>query len=54
MQRVYLGKNKTKVIVTEPKTKKSIRKIPIAKTLYDKFKKLSINYSKDAYVLTRR
>lgn len=54
MQRVYIDKNKTKVIVTEPKTKKSIRKIPISKTLYDKLKKLSVDYSKDAYVLTRR
>lgn len=54
MQRVYIEKNKTQVIITEPKTKKSIRKIPIAKTLYNKLKEISINYSKDDYVLTRK
>lgn len=54
MQRVYIGKSITEVIVTEPKTKKSIRKIPISKILYNKLKELSSNYSKAAYVLTRR
>lgn len=54
MQRVYIEKNKTQVIITEPKTKKSIRKIPIAKTLYNKLKEISINYSKDDYILTRK
>lgn len=54
MQRVYMGKKKTKVIITEPKTKKSIRKIPIAKTLYNKLKEISTNYSEDVYILTRR
>ncbi len=54
MQRVYIEKNKTQVIITEPKTKKSMRKIPIAKTLYNKLKEISINYSKDDYILTRK
>lgn len=49
-----MGKKKTKVIITEPKTKKSIRKIPIAKTLYNKLKEISTNYSEDVYILTRR
>lgn len=54
MQRVYIEKNKTQVIITEPKTKKSVRKIPIAKTLYNKLKEISVNYSKDDYILTRK
>lgn len=54
MQRVYIEKDKTQVIITEPKTKKSIRKIPIAKTLYNKLKEISVNYSKDDYILTRK
>ena len=54
MQRVYIEKDKTQVIITEPKTKKSIRKIPIAKTLYNKLKEININYSKDDYILTRK
>lgn len=54
MQRVYMEKKKTQVIITEPKTKKSTRKIPIAKTLYNKLKEISTNYSKDDYILTRK
>ncbi len=54
MQRVYIEKKKTQVIITEPKTKKSIRKIPIAKILYNKLKEISTNYSKDDYILTRK
>ncbi len=54
MQRVYIEKDKTQVIIAEPKTKKSIRKIPIAKTLYNKLKEININYSKDDYILTRK
>lgn len=54
IQRIYISKNETKVIVTEPKTKKSIRKIPISKTLYNKLKQVSSNYSNDDYVLTRK
>ncbi len=52
LQRVYVEKNKTKVIITPPKTKTSERKIPIPQMLYDELKTRSINYSKQAYVIT--
>lgn len=52
LQRVYVEKKKTKVIITPPKTKTSERKIPIPQILYDELKKESVNYSKDAYVIT--
>lgn len=52
LQRVYVEKNKTKVIITPPKTKTSERKIPIPKILYDKLKCESIKYKKTAYILT--
>ena len=52
LQRVYIEKNKTKIIITPPKTKTSERKIPIPKMLYDELKRVSINYEKSAYILT--
>lgn len=52
LQRVYVEKNKTKVIITPPKTKTSERKIPIPTILYDELKKASVNYSKKSYVIT--
>lgn len=52
LQRVYVEKKKTKVIITPPKTKTSERKIPIPQVLYDELKIKSINYSKQAYVTT--
>lgn len=52
LQRVYVEKKKTKVIITPPKTKTSERKIPIPQMLYDELKKQSVNYSKQAYVIT--
>ena len=52
LQRVYIEKNKTKIIITPPKTKTSERKIPIPQILYDELKKVSSNYTKSAYVLT--
>ena len=52
LQRVYIEKKKTKVIITPPKTKTSERKIPIPSILYDELKKKSVNYKKEAYVLT--
>ena len=52
IQRVYIGKNNTKVIYTTPKTQKSIRKVPIAKTLYEKLKPLSKKYTKESFLLT--
>lgn len=52
LQRVYVEKNKTKVIITPPKTKTSERNIPIPSILYDELKKRSANYTKEAYVIT--
>lgn len=52
LQRVYLGKKDTKVVITVPKTKKSIRKIPLSKVLSNKLKPISKEYPKNAFVLT--
>lgn len=52
LQRVYLGKNTTKVIITDPKTKTSERKIPIPQILYNELKKRSNCYSRSSYVIT--
>lgn len=52
LQRVYIEKKKTKVIITPPKTKTSERKIPIPSILYNELKKLSTLYDKQAYVIT--
>ena len=52
LQRVYVNKRETKVLYDRPKTKKSIRKIPMAKVLYEKLKEISKNYDNGAFVLT--
>ena len=52
LQRGYVGPLHTKVLYTDPKTKKSIRKIPLAKILYEKLKEVSKDYPKDAFILT--
>lgn len=52
LQRVYVNKRETKVLYDRPKTKKSIRKIPMAKVLYEKLKEISKNYDNAAFVLT--
>lgn len=52
VQRVYLGKNNTKIIVTAPKTRKSARKIPMAKVLIEKLKPISKEYSLNDFILT--
>jgi len=52
LQRVYVNKRETKVLYDRPKTKKSIRKIPLAKVLYEKLKEISKNYDNEAFVLT--
>lgn len=52
LQRVYIEKNKTKIIITPPKTKTSERKIPIPQILYNELKKHSVNYSKGSYIVT--
>lgn len=52
LQRVYVNKRETKVLYDRPKTKKSIRKISMAKVLYEKLKEISKNYDNEAFVLT--
>ena len=52
VQRVYLIGEKSKVTITTPKTRNSIRKIPIAKCIYPVLKEFSKNFHKDAYILT--
>lgn len=52
LQRAYVGKKETKIIISTPKTQKSERKIPIPSVLYNELKIKSIEYSKQAYVLT--
>lgn len=52
VQRVYLGKNESKIIVTTPKSKKSVRKIPLSKVLINKLRPLSNMFSKNDYILT--
>ena len=54
VQRVYFGRKQTKVIVTVPKTRNSLRKIPISKVLLKKLVPISKNYSPQAYILTRK
>ena len=53
VQRVYMGSKPSKVIISSPKTRKSIRKIPIARILFDKLKEFSKNYAKEDFVITR-
>ena len=53
VQRVYVGKNrKSRLIVTTPKSRKSIRKIPISKFILNKLRKYSMLYPSDCFVLT--
>lgn len=52
LQRVYVGKGNTKVIYTTPKTQKSLRKIPINKTLYEILKEFSCSYPKEAFIIS--
>lgn len=52
-QRVYIGKTeKSELILSKPKTKKSKRKIPIAKVLLKKLKEFKNQYPLEAFVLT--
>ena len=54
LQRVYKDKNNTKVLIDKPKSKKSIRKIPINRKLYKILAeiKLKNSYSGDEFFLT--
>ena len=52
-QRVYMGKvEKSKLIITKPKTQKSKRKIPIGKILLKKLKEYKNQYPNEAFILT--
>lgn len=54
LQRVYVDKDDTKVVITNPKTKQSLRKIPIARDLLTKLKEMKKYYENDDYILTGR
>ncbi len=54
LQRVYIDKDNTKVVITNPKTKQSLRKIPIARDLLTKLKEMKKYYENDDYILTGR
>ena len=52
VQRIYMGEKKTKVVFSEPKTIKSIRKVPIAETLLKKLREIKCDYSENSFILT--
>ena len=56
LQRVYLGKNETKIIYTSPKTQNSERVVPIANVLLEKLQKLyqRNHYKVEEFLLTGR
>ena len=49
---IYMGEKKTKVVFSEPKTIKSIRKVPIAETLLKKLREIKCDYSENSFILT--
>lgn len=53
LQRVYLGSSwSSKIIIGKPKTRSSIRSIPITSKLYELLSPLKKNYPSDAFFLT--
>lgn len=52
VERINLKDGTTKVIIDTPKTKKSIRRIPLAKKLKEKLNQYANIYSKDSFILT--
>ena len=54
LQRVYIGKSKTKIIIDTPKTKNSIRAIPISDKLLNILQQIyeNNNFSEDEFFLT--
>lgn len=52
VQRVYMGEKDSKLLFSEPKTIKSVRKVPIAEILLKKLKEIRKSYSKEAFILT--
>ena len=54
VERIKLENGKSKVVILEPKTRKSKRIIPMPKKLLEKLKEMSKYFEKDAFVLTGR
>ena len=54
LQRVYVEKDNTKIIIDEPKTKAAIRRIPIPQKLFNVLQEIEkkYNFKKDYYFLT--
>lgn len=53
LQRIYDNKNKTtKIIIDEPKTKKSMREIPLSTKIYELLKEIRKNYEDTDFFLT--
>ena len=52
IQRVYLGKKNTKILIGTPKTENSIRKIPMANIIYEKLRTIKAKSCEKAYLLT--
>lgn len=50
--RVKLENGKTKALITSPKTKNSIRGVPINNILYEKLKSMSKYYKSEEYIIT--
>lgn len=47
-----MGEKDSKLLFSEPKTIKSVRKVPIAEILLKKLKEIGKSYSKEAFILT--
>ena len=52
LQRIYIDKKNTKIIIDAPKSEKSIRNIPMSNMIYTKLKSMRENFSKDDFFLT--
>lgn len=52
LQRIYIDKKNTKIIIDAPKSEKSIRNIPMSNMIYTKLKSMRENFSKNDFFLT--
>ena len=52
LQRIYDAENKTKIIIDTPKTRNSVRSIPISNKLYEILKPLKQKHKKEDFFLT--
>lgn len=52
LQRIYIDKKNTKIIIDAPKSEKSIRNIPMSNMIYTKLKSMREDFSKDDFFLT--